>query len=263
MARSRTLGVLGGMGPAATAEFLRLLAVRVAAGSDQEHPRILMLSEPGIPDRTAALLRGDDAPLLPIRQALFTLADWGAELLAVPCNTAHVYIDRFRSRLPVPLVHIVEASVRAAEVASPDGAWLTATAGTVAGGIYQRYAQHRGYRLLLPHEALQQRIHAATVLVKANRLPAAGATLGSAVHELLRIRCLPVISACTELPLAYAHSGLPAEFQVSSVDALASACAHALYPHRGPVPGLLSSTARRAVAGSGSGSTSDPPEGAR
>ncbi|WP_225800903.1 aspartate/glutamate racemase family protein [Streptomyces sp. NK15101] len=237
----RTLGVLGGMGPAATAEFLRLLAARVPAVDDQHHPRIVMLSDPSVPDRSAALTEGGPSPLPALREGLATLTRWGADLLAVPCNTAHVYLDRFRAELPVPLVHIVDATLRAAMARSPEGGWLAATAGTVASGLYQRRAAELGYRLMLPGAAAQGPIHRAAVLVKAGRTDEAGQVLASALGPLWREAALPVITACTELPLAYTAALLPRNATVSSLDALASACVDALYATRAPrtTPDLL------------------------
>ncbi|MFF8867316.1 aspartate/glutamate racemase family protein [Streptomyces sp. NPDC015139] len=233
-----TLGVLGGMGPAATAEFLRLLAARVPAADDQHHPRIVMLSDPSVPDRSTALTAGSDAPLPALREGLATLVRWGADLLAVPCNTAHVYIDRIRAELPVPLVHIVDATLRAAMALSPEGGWLAATTGTVASGLYQRRAAELGYRLLVPGPAAQASIHRAAVLVKAGRTGQAGQLLASALRPLWRRQQLPVVAACTELPLAYAAAALPAEAMVSSLDALAVACVDGLYA--APAPGAAS-----------------------
>ncbi|QFU93308.1 aspartate/glutamate racemase family protein [Amycolatopsis sp. YIM 10] len=224
-----TLGVLGGMGPAATAEFLRLLALRVPARTDQEHPRIVLLSEPSVPDRTEALLAGDDTPLRPIREGLRTLVSWGADLLAVPCNTAHAYIDRIAAQLPVPLVHIVDATLRMAGRASPSGAWLTATTGTVTSGLYQDRAAELGYPLLVPDEAVQHRIHQAASLVKANRTGEGGEVFAEALASLWQRDRRPVVTACTELPIAYTAAGLPPESSVSSLDALATACAEELY----------------------------------
>jgi aspartate racemase len=225
-----TLGVLGGMGPAATAEFLRVLAALVPAVRDQDHPRTVVLSDPGIPDRTDALLSGDETPLAAIRNGLATLVGWGADLLAVPCNAAHVYVDRLRAELPVPLVHIVTATLAAARVASPDGAWLTATTGTVTSGIYQRYARAAGYRLVVPPDGLQRRTHTAAMLVKANRVAEAADMFAGVVRELRAEHGIPVLTACTELPIAYHHARLPAEHQVSSIAALAGSCVDALYP---------------------------------
>ncbi|MCI0384717.1 aspartate/glutamate racemase family protein [Streptomyces sp. CNQ085] len=228
-----TLGVLGGMGPAATAEFLRLLAARVPADNDQNHPRIVMLSDPSVPDRSAALTEGGESPLPAIREGLATLVRWGADLLAVPCNTAHAYIDSI-GELPVPVVHIVDATLRAAMARSPGGGWLAATAGTVESGLYQRRAAELGYRLVLPGAAVQATIHRVAVLVKAGRTVEAGPPLAAALHTLWHRAPLPVLTACTELPLAYTAAKLPPEAEVSSLDALASACADALYPVRLP-----------------------------
>ncbi|MET8144872.1 amino acid racemase [Sphaerisporangium sp. NPDC005288] len=224
-----TLGILGGMGPLATAEFLRLLAGRVPGTTDQEHPRIVMLSDPSIPDRTAAVLAGSDAPLPPIRDGLARLAEWGADLLAVPCNTAHFYLDRLAGTLPAPVVHIVDATLEEAARRSPGGGWLAATTGTVAGGLYQRRAEALGYRLLLPGSGTQEAIHHTATLVKAGRSHQAGALLGTVARGLWHRERLPVLAACTELPLAYAAASLPPDRMISSLDALASACVSRLY----------------------------------
>ncbi|MEO3814836.1 amino acid racemase [Sphaerisporangium sp. B11E5] len=225
----KTLGVLGGMGPAATAEFLRLLTVESPARTDQEHPRLLLLSEPGIPDRSAALLAGRDDPQAHLWEGLLLLAQWGADFLAVPCNTAHAFIEHFAGDLPVPLVHIVDATLREAMRGSPGGGWLAATTGTVLNGLYQRRARELGYPLHVPDAAIQSRVQRASVLVKAGRVPDAGRLFLTAVHGMWRRHRLPVLAACTELPIAYTAAGLPPEYMVSSLRALAVACLGNLY----------------------------------
>lgn len=222
-----SLGVLGGMGPAATAEFLRLLAELAPATRDQDHPRILLLSNPGIPDRSDAVARTDNGPVAPLRDGLHTLVSWGAGLLAVPCNTAHVYLQRFTP--PAPLVDIVDATLAAAAATAPAGAWLTASAGTVASGLYTRQAAIMGYPLRVPDQLSQGRIDRIIKLVKANRLDQGGWLAREAVLALWEHEPLPVIAACTELPLAYARAGLPAHRVVSSLEALATDCIRRLY----------------------------------
>nr|WP_223242952.1 amino acid racemase [Streptomyces sp. CBMA123] len=238
------MGVLGGMGPAATAEFLRLLSLAVPARTDQEHPRVLLLSEPGIPERTGAILAGTDEPLQPIRTALEQLASWGADLLVVPCNTAHAFIERLQGELPVPVLNIADATLRAAMRTSPAGGWLAATTGTVHSGIYQRRAAELGYRLLVPEEPLRSEIHRAGVLVKANRPAEGAAVLSTAVRGLWQRHDLPVLTACTELPLAYQAAGLPAEREISSLAALVAACVTELRtPRERHTPQAVISTA--------------------
>ena len=225
----KVLGVLGGMGPAATAEFLRVLAELAGAERDQDHPKVLLFSNPQVPDRTEAILWGGEDPAPPILDGLRRIESWGADLLAVPCNTAHVFIDRFREKLKVPLVHIVEETLERARRRSPEGAWLTATMGTVASGIYSREAQKYGYELLLPGPDILEELQEAVTLVKANQLARSGAAMAEAVGRLKLQRDLPVIGACTELPLAYEASGLDPCGMISSLGSLAEACLERIY----------------------------------
>src|SRR5437868_12537045 len=200
-----TLGVLGGMGPAATAEFLRLLAVAAPATTDQDHPRIVMLSEPGVPDRTRALLTGSEEPFPALRAGLCDLVRWGADLLAIPCNTAHAFVDRFSDELPVPVLHIADATLRQAVRTAPAGCWLVATSGTVVAGLYQRRARRLSYRLLVPRDELggqvQARIERTVALVKAGRTAEAAVLFGDVARTLWRHEPLPIVAACTDIPL--------------------------------------------------------------
>lgn len=226
----KALGVLGGMGPAASAEFLRILAAKAPAATDQEHPVIYMISDSRIPDRSSAILGkgADPSPLL--RQDLLSLAQMGADLLAVPCNTAHYFIDKFRGELPVPLIHIVEATALAARRLSESGSWLLCTLGTLRSGLYQQYAASIEYPLSFPDADIAARAQESICLVKSGDMRAAGALMRDIVLDLWQAKDLPVMAACTEIPLAYRASGLPPERMVSSLDTLAAACLDILYP---------------------------------
>ena len=227
---AKTLGVLGGMGPAACAEFLRILARDAPAHDDSQHPKIIMLSDPETPDRSDGLMGLGSDPLPVIRKNLLQLAQWGADVLAVPCNTAHYFIDRFREELPVPLIHIVEETVKAAkELSQGNCSWLLATDGTQKSLIYPSCAEKMRYHFLKPSPNQQERIQKCVRLVKAGDMKAAGETMNNVVRELWGERDVPVTMGCTELPLAYEASGLPLERQVSSLKALSDACIRVLY----------------------------------
>jgi len=225
----KTLGILGGLGPAASAEFLRLLAVMAPADSDQKHPEIIMLSRPSIPDRSTFIMGNGPSPEGKLKEGLLQVASWGADILAVPCNTAHYFINRFREDLPVPLVHIVESTVDLAREKGPEGSWLLATEGTVKSGVYEEYANKLGYSLFLPSKELQNRVQESIRLVKANRTEEGGKLLKEAILDLWKEREIPVIAACTEIPLAYGKTDLPEAMCVSSLAALAEACLEKLY----------------------------------
>ena len=227
---AKTLGVLGGMGPAACAEFLRILARDAPAHDDSQHPKIIMLSDPETPDRSDGLMGLGPDPLPVIRRNLLQLAKWGADVLAVPCNTAHYFIDRFREELPVPLIHIVEETVKAAkELSQGNCSWLLATDGTQKSLIYPSCAEKMRYHFLKPSPSQQERIQKCVRLVKAGDMKSAGETMRDVVRELWGERDVPVTMGCTELPLAYEASGLPLERQVSSLKALSDACIRVLY----------------------------------
>ena len=91
----KKLGVLGGMGPAAAAEFLRQLAAKCQAATDQAHPVVYMIGDCEIPDRSTAIFGKGESPAPVLEARLRQLCDMGAEVLAVPCNTAHYFIDDF------------------------------------------------------------------------------------------------------------------------------------------------------------------------
>jgi aspartate racemase len=217
------IGILGGMGPAATAEFLAKITEFTNAPRDQDHFRCIVLSDTKIPDRSQAIRCGSSAPLLAMKNDTEKLIAWGADILAVPCNTAHVFLNRFVYSLPVTFISIVNSTLSDAMSTSPEGAWLTGTAGTISSGLYQHAAAERGYQLLTPPKAIQSDIDQCIAQVKAGELHAAGLQYKIIAEELLGISERHIITACTELPLAFRESGMDSAIQISSIDALARA----------------------------------------
>ncbi len=225
----KKLGVLGGMGPAASAEFMRQLAVKAPVASDQEHAVVYLIDDCEMPDRTTAILGKGASPLPKLKEDLLKLCALGADVLAVPCNTAHFFIDQFANELPVPLVHIIEETVLAAQKMSPEGAWMLSTIGTRQCGLYQKYADKHNFKLYMPNDDQAERLMQSIILVKASKFAEAGALVKEVVEELWQEHDLPVMTACTELPLGYDASGLPQDRAVSSLGALSDAVLQILY----------------------------------
>jgi aspartate racemase len=158
---SRTVGVLGGMGPAATVDFLRRIVEATQARCDQEHVRVLVDSDPRVPDRTAFLLGVGTDPRPALIRMARGLEHGGAELLVMPCNTAHAFADDIAAAVSIPLVDwpgVVADAVAASRVSR---AGLLATSGTVVAGIYQRALGSRGVEVVTPGEAEQEMLMAA------------------------------------------------------------------------------------------------------
>lgn len=227
---SKILGVLGGMGPAASAEFMRLVTLKAPAGKDQEHPIVYLLSDSQVPDRGEAVSGQGPDPTARLKKDLEQLISWGADVLATPCNTAHVFIDTFYMGLSKPYLHIVKETIRSCMNRSPQGAWLLATTATCGTGLYDKHAKEMGYTFHHVTDAVQKRVQECVGLVKAAKMEEAGALMRNVVEGLWKEKNILVATACTELPLAYDASGLPAERNVSSLAALSDACLEYLYP---------------------------------
>jgi aspartate racemase len=222
------LGVIGGMGPAATADFFAKLVAATPAGRDEDHIPTLIVSDPRVPSRTAAILDGGASPLPALRAVRDKLIAAGATLLAMPCNTAHAWYDALAGDSPVPIVSIVEASVEAAVAMAPAGSaiGLVATRATLAARIFDAALEAQGRRVLRPGEdELADAVLPSIRAVKEGQLRLAGERLEPAVQALLGRGAAAVILACTETPLALDAIGSPLRARcVDSNLALARAC---------------------------------------
>jgi aspartate racemase len=225
--RRGVLGVLGGMGPLATADFFAKLVALTPASSDAEHVPVLVASLPQIPPRVPAILGDAASPLPALLAVRDRLVAGGATLIAMPCNTAHHWYDALARGGP-PMLHIAEAAIAALRAVQrpPAHVGLVATAGTLASGFYQRRLSQAGYASVLPDdEGLARDIVPAIAAVKSGRLHAGGEGFVRAARSLRRRGADAVILACTEVPPGVAAVGLPDDVLcIDATEALAGAC---------------------------------------
>lgn len=223
---TRILGVLGGMGPLASAQFMVRLTLLTPARRDQDHIPAVLWSDPRVPDRTAARLAGGEDPLPWLIRGLRGLEAAGCGAVAMPCNTAHGWFEAMRAATRLPILHIVDAAaeeLRRQGIASgPIG--VMGTAGTLAMRLYQDRLERLGYTCLTPDEATMERLVTPAIAeVKANRVGAAYAPLAEAARALMARGAGAVVLGCTEIPLGIAAGpALPFPL-VDSIDALARA----------------------------------------
>lgn len=199
------IGVLGGMGPVATADFFSKLICATAASGDEDHIPLLIQSDPRIPPRPAAILAGGISPLPALLAGRDRLIAAGATALAMPCNTAHYWYADLARGCPVPFLSIVDAVFDELAVEVPKGVkiGLISTQATMAAHIFDKRLLAQGYTVLLPPEAdMQARVTPAISLVKANRAQQAGPLLEEAVRSLIGRGASRIILACTETPVA-------------------------------------------------------------
>jgi aspartate racemase len=199
------LGVLGGMGPLATADFLRKLTEATPAERDQEHLPVIVYSVPQIPDRVAPILgSGGESPLPAMIEGVRTLEAAGAESIVIPCITAHHWYDELCRTARVPIIHIADATCNTLRERHVDGAvGLLATRATLHSGFFQTRLERCGYHVALPTEEEMQRfVLPAITCVKRNDITGALALAIQAVEGVLRRGAAAVVLACSELPLA-------------------------------------------------------------
>ena len=199
----KTIGIIGGMGPLATADLFRKIVCHTKASCDQEHIHILIDNNTAIPDRTAALLHGGEDPLPQMKKSAHWLELGGADCLIMPCNTAHNYHTALQKEVSIPILNMIELTCGELKERGIDCAGLLATTGTVQTGIYQSAADRYGIRLLTPDEFGQ-----AAVMDMIYRGVKAGAgeydttAVEDVVSALFTAGAQTMILGCTELPLA-------------------------------------------------------------
>jgi aspartate racemase len=196
------LGVIGGLGPMATAYYLELMIRMTDAARDQEHPEIIIMNIPSIPDRTAYILgRSQEDPLPPMVQLGKQLKELGASVLATPCITAHYFHEPLQEGAGLPLIHGIRCTARTLFDAGVRKVGLMATDGTVQSGIFQRQVEQLGMELILPGEAGQKGVM--TLIydqVKAGIAP--DMALFASIRDELRGKgAQAVVLGCTELSL--------------------------------------------------------------
>jgi aspartate racemase len=222
----RVLGVLGGMGPLASAEFMRQLTLLTPAERDQDHIPAILWSDPRIPDRNAARLgRGPD-PLPALLRGIRGLEAAGCGAIAIPCNTAHGWIDGMRAATRLPILHIVEAAAEALRRQGilPGPIGVMGTAATLAIGLYQEGLRADGWQVSVPtEEEMARLVSPGIALVKANRVAEAHAPLAEAARALAARGARAVVLGCTEIPLGIAAGPALPFPVVDTIEALALA----------------------------------------
>jgi aspartate racemase len=205
------VGVVGGVGPAATVDFLAKIVDNTPASCDQDHIKVIVEQNPQIPDRTRNLVAGGPDPTLALYHVCKQLEAAGADLVAIPCNTAHAFVERIQPHLGIPIVNMITETVEHLKrhPARPGTVGLLATDGTLASRVYQDVAEPAGVRLVVPDPDHQRRVMAAIYGprgVKAGfRDGACQEDLRAAMEHLVRDRgAEALILGCTELPLLVA-----------------------------------------------------------
>ncbi|MBM3546142.1 MAG: aspartate/glutamate racemase family protein [Alphaproteobacteria bacterium] len=224
----RIIGVLGGMGPLATVDFMRKVIEATPATKDQEHIPIVVWSVPQIPDRSASIYGKGESPLPMMQDGIRRLEQIGAGCIAIACNTAHYWYEEMRRGSSAKLLHIGETTAEGlVSLGIPRGpVGLIATDATIETKIYQDRLGAHGYdSLVLPKEDTDRLFWPAVRKVKANDTKAAVPLLEEAVERLVAAGATRVVLGCTEVPIGLAEARREIRaLCFDATDALALAC---------------------------------------
>lgn len=219
------VGVLGGMGPLATLDFMHKMIRATPARCDQEHVPTIVTSIPQIPDRTRAYRGEGPSPLAELLNCAVLLERAGAGAIVIPCNTAHLWFEEIQTSVRIPILHMVDAAVE--DAAKRSGLnprlGLLATQATVDSDLYARRAaaQEASADWVLPTELeMGELVMPGIAAVKSGELDSGAHLLQRAAESLHARGATALILGCTEIPLVVHESSLPLPV-VDATEALA------------------------------------------
>ena len=219
----KKLGIIGGMGPKATALLYNRIIALQNVRTDQEYFDAVIWSQPSIPDRTAYILgRMDENPAKHIENAAHELARIGMDILCVPCLTAHVLFEEIHFTLPV--INMFTLTLDALITSKRKKVGLLATEGTYVSGAFEKLAQTRGIDLLVPSKSDKEDLmHTIYKRLKLNSRERVDASAISAVKNMLERNVDAIIAGCTELSLLHIDSAI-APLWFDPLELLAQKC---------------------------------------
>ena len=203
----KTIGILGGMGPEATAYFYGLIIKNTKAEKDQEHIPVVIYANPGVPERTAAVLGKGPSPLPRLLEGIRVLKEAGADFIVMPCVTAHHFYDEIMREVKVNFLNLVEETVLYALRKNPKlkKAGLVSSTGTLRARLFHEAFAREAVEIIEPQEEEQERVMEAIFGKEGVK---AGYTSGKsreairdAARALIARGAEAVIAGCTEVPL--------------------------------------------------------------
>lgn len=201
------LGIFGGMGPEATADLYKQIVKLTPATIDQDHIPTIIYSLPQVPDRIASIDNNDLSIVPFIAEGVTRVEKGGASFIAIPCNTVHYYFDYMQDAVSIPIINMIEETVKEVKINYPEikKVGLLATSGTIKTQLYNNELKAKGYEVIIPDSNIEEEYVMKAVWgiksgvdqkINEDLLAIAGQYLIENGAELL-------VLGCTEIPLAF------------------------------------------------------------
>ena len=196
----KKLGIIGGLGPMASAQFMEMLTAMTDAETDQEHIEAILYSRPATPDRTAFLLgQSPDSPLPAMIETGKALEQMGAQVLAIPCMTAHSFYPQLRTAFRAELINPITGSAALLMQHGIKRAGIMATDGTLQVGLFQDALTDAGITPIVPDAESQRDVMRMIYEQVKSGIPADLETFHAVAHAMRVQGAECIILGCTEL----------------------------------------------------------------
>lgn len=200
----KTVGILGGMGPKATADLLDKIVDLTPAKKDQDHIHIIVDNNPKIPDRTGYIMGKGENPIGALLETAVRLRNNGVDFIIIPCNTAHYFYDKLVEAVEIPFINMIEEVGKyILDKFGKCKVGLLATTGTYEGKVYEKYLNPLGIDVLVPEDEVKDKVLDLIYKVKAGekkfKIEELNCTLNGFKEQEVKV----VILGCTELPLVF------------------------------------------------------------
>ncbi len=197
----KIIGILGGMGPAATIDAMDKIIKNTPARCDQEHIPVIAVSFPDIPDRTASIISYGESPLKKMLSALHILEAESVQCIIMPCNTAHYWYDELSASTNVYFPNMIEIVCNKIVKEGINNVAILATTGTVKARLYQDKLEKENVKYVIPDELQQYQIMESILAYKGGNDDRAYQLMESVVLQLKRAGVKKFIMGCTEIPI--------------------------------------------------------------
>ncbi|MFJ5792447.1 aspartate/glutamate racemase family protein [Lysinibacillus sp. NPDC093197] len=200
--KKQTLGIIGGVGPLATMFIGEMIVRRTKATKDQEHVHTIIDNDTNIPDRTAFILdKTKENPVPVLIEDAKKLASVGANLIAIPCNTAHTFYDEIAQGSPIPVLHMIRETAKRANDLGAKRVGILATTGTLTSHMYQDALEEFGITPVIPDDQMKEKVMAIIYdYVKAGKDVTQEDWL-PIEEAMLALNCDRIVLGCTELSI--------------------------------------------------------------
>lgn len=200
----KTVGILGGMGPKATADLLDKIVDLTPAKKDQDHIHIIVDNNPKIPDRTSYIMGKGENPIGALLETAVRLRNNGVDFIIIPCNTAHYFYDKLVEAVEIPFINMIEeVGKHILDEFGKCKVGLLATTGTYEGKVYEKYLNQLGIDVLVPEDEIKDMVLDLIYKVKAGERKFKIEELNCILKGFKEQEVKVVILGCTELPLVF------------------------------------------------------------